>query len=199
MKSWRKFRGKFHRRRPPLIQRFACPTRTGHPPSRLTLTSRAVARRWRYGYLRLSAARRKRGCECGWSVVWQQRARTKARAKFAVSRSKSCGSDPQKSDGRLVGSVLTSLHQHWCGRLFGTLPVSYADCARLRTRLLISRNSETSARVFRPARVAASISVVNKMVVARSALQARQHLSALPGRSKSSLIRPHMQQEPIRF
>jgi hypothetical protein len=92
-----------------------------------------------------------------------------------------------------------NLHQHWCGSLFRTLPVSYADCARLRTRLLISRNSETSARVFRPARVAASISVVNKMVVARSALQARQHLSVLPGRSKSSLIRPHMQQEPIRF
>jgi hypothetical protein len=143
-------------------------TRTARPPRMLTLTSLALARRWRFSYPRLSAVRRKRGCECGWRMALEQRARTRAIAKFAVRSSKSCTSD-------------------------------YADCARLRTRLLISANSETSVRVFWPARVAASISVVNKMLVARSALQARQYVSVLPGRSKSSAIRPHIEQEPIRF
>jgi hypothetical protein len=101
------------RRRPPRIQRFACSTRTAHLLSMSTLTSLALARRWRYGYPRLSAAGRKMRLAYGLRAA----PRTKAIAKFAVRSSKRCTSD-------------------------------YADCARLRTRLLISANSETSARVF---------------------------------------------------
>lgn len=57
-------------------------TRTAHPASMLTQTSLALARRWRSGYPKLSAARRKRGCECGWHMTLEQRARTKAIASL---------------------------------------------------------------------------------------------------------------------
>src|SRR5260370_3600884 len=57
-------------------------------------------------------------------------------------------------------------------------------------RLVISENSETNALVLFPASVAASISVVNKMAVAKSALHSRQYFSALPGSSNNGSVRP---------
>jgi hypothetical protein len=70
-------------------------------------------------------------------------------------------------------------------------PAYCADCARFSIRLLISLNSDTSALVFLPATVAASISVPNNRTVARSALHGKQNLSLLPGSSKSSVKQPH--------
>lgn len=64
--------------------------------------------------------------------------------------------------------------------------------------MLISVNSDTSARVLLPATVAASISVPNNMTVATSALHAKQNLSVLPGNSKSSATHPHTLQWPTK-
>ena len=73
-----------------------------------------------------------------------------------------------------------------------------ADCARPSIRALTSSNSHTNAALFLPDTVAASISVPNNMTVARSALHGRQNLSILPGRSKSSVTRPHTLQWPLK-
>jgi hypothetical protein len=56
----------------------------------------------------------------------------------------------------------------------------FCRCARSSIRPLISANSDTSAFVFLPASVAASISLLNKMAVAKSAVHSRQNLSILP-------------------
>ena len=66
-----------------------------------------------------------------------------------------------------------------------TLP-GYADCDRSSIRLLTSENSETNESVLLPASVAASISVLNNIAVAISALHSRQHFSVLPGSSNNS-------------
>src|ERR1700720_2624144 len=66
-----------------------------------------------------------------------------------------------------------------------------ADCARPSIRALTSSHSHTNAALFLPDTVAASISVPSNMTVARSALHGRQNLPILPGRSKSSVTRPH--------
>ena len=67
---------------------------------------------------------------------------------------------------------------------------SSADCDRSSIRLLISENSDTNAFVLLPDSVAASISVLNRMAVAKSALHSRQHFSVLPGSSNNASLRP---------
>ena len=73
-----------------------------------------------------------------------------------------------------------------CGQKIKKALSSYADCDRSSIRLLTWENSETNASVLLPASVAASISVLNNMAVAISALHSRQHFSVLPGSSNNS-------------
>src|SRR6266851_3565982 len=54
------------------------------------MASLASARKWPYGYQRLSAAPRKRGCECSWPMTSLLLARTKAISRFAVNMSTCC-------------------------------------------------------------------------------------------------------------
>src|SRR5260370_29355717 len=54
------------------------------------MASLASARKWPYGYQRLSAAPRKHGCECSWPMTSLPLARTKAISRFAVNMSTCC-------------------------------------------------------------------------------------------------------------
>jgi hypothetical protein len=101
-------------------------------------------------------------------------------SKFADERSPTMSNRP----------ALYSLHPNCRFRFYA------ADWARSSIRRLISENSDTSAFVLRPARVAASISVANTMAVATSALHARQYFSVLPGSSNDSATRPQTAHRP---
>lgn len=67
----------------------------------------------------------------------------------------------------------------------------WADCDLSSIRLLSRANSAINSSESRPASVAASISVLNRIEVATSALHARQYFSLLPGSSTNSARRPH--------
>jgi hypothetical protein len=75
---------------------------------------------------------------------------------------------------------------------------NHADCDRSSIRLLTSVNSLTNALLFLPASVAASISVLNKIAVAKSALHSKQHFSVLPGSSNNSSVCPQTLQVAIK-
>jgi hypothetical protein len=70
-------------------------------------------------------------------------------------------------------------------------PSLHLACARANNLPLNLPNSSTKPSASRPANVAASISVVNKIDVATSALHSQQYVSPLPGNSTNSPRLPH--------
>jgi len=58
-------------------------------------------------------------------------------------------------------------------------------------RRLTAESSDSNVSVLIPARVAAPISVLNRAIVAKSALHSEQNFSSRPGRSNKSVTRPH--------
>jgi hypothetical protein len=86
-----------------------------------------------------------------------------------MANKKKAKSKTQVQDRHLRHPVLSLSHPP-----VDSAVASSGDCDRSSIRLLISPNSDTNALVLLPASVAASISVVNRMAVARSALHSRQ-------------------------